>query len=68
MFVRITDPDKAMELYRAGLLWDSYRDEPPTPASGWYTEVGEDAGLRSGIRIHLECDAPLRTFYILLED
>lgn len=38
-FVRVTAPDKALELYNAGLLWEEWSGEEnagyPEAASGW---------------------------------
>lgn len=56
MFVQITDPDKAWELFQVGLLWESSRGFPPCPAWGW-----DSAG-------HMRvCRGSFR-FYILLEE
>ena len=39
MFVQIIDPDKAAELYSAGLLWDSYMGGEKKPAERWRPDM-----------------------------
>ena len=39
MFVEITDPDKAAELYSAGLLWDSYMGGEKKRAERWRLDM-----------------------------
>lgn len=63
MFVQITDPDKALALYQAGLLWEKpqYVEEYQL-ALGWYKN--KHGMMRANI---LSTD-PQFTFYILLEE
>lgn len=69
-FVRITDPDKATELYRAGLLWErrvrnALEDQPYEPAFGWFTGDYPPSGIALNIQRGLQASFE---FYILLED
>lgn len=64
-FVQITDPDKAMELYRAGLLWEKrlFDGEPYEVAYGWLHD--SSSGIRANIR---DTVSPAYEFYVLLEE
>ena len=69
MFKEITDPAKAMELYRAGLLWSARGQDHHTIASGWFEE-DECSGIYANLERNRRSprhDVYWR-FYMLLEE
>lgn len=58
MLIPITDPDQALELYKAGLLLEQWWDETPELSLQWSNDGVWYAALAQGA-----CK-----FYVLLED